>query len=145
MGTCTDPNTFKLLPCTSQMWQLLGSNLIPDSITCRALSALMAECVAPESNKLFTVCEPTLMCIMGRGSLRVWGSFGIVPHDFPMYFGLQRRGPPTIFTGFPGGERTEMLLGRKWQPPLPVHCRRLGWSAVDLVGGVSCVLIGRVG
>jgi hypothetical protein len=58
-----------------------------------------------------TVCINGQMC--RHGSLCVWGSFGIVPHVFPMCIGLQERGPPTIFSGLPGEGGTKMLLGRK--------------------------------
>ena len=71
MGACSAPNTFKLFPWTSQMWQSVGSSLIPDSMICLPLSASIAVCVAPLSNRAVHVVDPTLIFMIGRGSLRM--------------------------------------------------------------------------
>ena len=57
--------------------------MVPDSISLRPMSALIAEWVAPESKSVLAECEVMFVLRNGLGSLLMWGLFGIVPQKCP--------------------------------------------------------------
>ena len=72
--------------------------------------ALTAECVAPESNRVFMLMDPIAVGILGLGSEFMYGVFGITPHMLPIGLRSLGRGSPNISFSFPGREGSDEKL-----------------------------------